>query len=236
MKMKIVMFGHKRIPSREGGIEVVVEALSTRMAAKGHQVICCNRTGKPVCGETDEQTTQRIYRGVRLRSVPTVNGKGLAALTSSFFASLFSAVSGADVVHIHGEGPALFSWIPKLAGRKTVVTIHGLDWKRDKWHNGIGAKLIHLGEKAAVSWADEIIVLDRSLQQYFQDTYGRRTTRIPNGVVMPQLRPAQRITRAYGLEKDGYILYLGRLVPEKGIHDLIVAYRQLKTENRYLYW
>jgi len=232
VKMKIAMFGHKRMPSREGGVEVVVEALSTRMAAKGHQVTCYNRGGRHVSGAEFGTKHQKWDRGVRLIRVPTLDIKGLAAVTSSFFAALVCAFSDAQVVHIHGEGPAAMCWLPRLFGKKVVVTIHGLDWQREKWKQGFGAKYIRWGEKMAVRRAHEIIVLSEQDKRYFLEQYGRETVYIPNGVTEPKLRPVCRIRERYGLEKDGYILFLGRLVPEKGIHYLIEAYKQLKTDKR----
>ena len=123
-------------------------------------------------------------------------------------------------------------WLPKLLGKKVVVTVHGLDWRREKWKGGFGAKYIYAGEKMAVRFADEIIVLSRNVQRYFLETYGRETVYIPNGVNRPEIYPADQIRQQWGLEKDGYILFLGRLVPEKGIHYLIEAYKQLQTDKK----
>ena len=119
---------------------------------------------------------------------------GLAAVTSSFFAALYSAFGKYDVVHIHAEGPAFFSWLPKMFGKRVVVTIHGIDWQREKWQSGLGSKLIHQGEKNAVKYADEVIVLSKGLQDYFKEIYGRKTHFIPNGVNRPQTREANLIT------------------------------------------
>lgn len=230
--MKIAMFGHKRIPSREGGVEIVVEQLSTRMAALGHTVTCYNREGRHIAGlESDPPASDR-HQGVQIKTVPTIDKKGLAAVTSSFFAALFCAFGDAEVVHIHAEGPAFMSWLPKLFGKRVIVTVHGLDWQREKWKNGFGSKYIHAGEKMAVRFADEIIVLSRNVQQYFQSAYGRRTVWIPNGVNAPEILEADCITAQFGLEKDGYILFLGRLVPEKGVHYLIDAFRKVRTGKK----
>ena len=164
--------------------------------------------------------------------VPILTSGGLAAVTSSFFAALFSAFGKYDVVHIHAEGPAFFSWIPKLTGKRVIVTVHGLDWAREKWKDGFGSKFIRQGEKNAVRYADEMIVLSKGVQNYFRETYGRKTRFIPNGVNRPEIRKAELITEKFGLKKDSYILFLGRLVPEKGISYLIQAFREVETDKK----
>lgn len=228
-KLNIAMFGHKRIPSREGGVEIVVEELSTRMAALAHNVTCYGRRGHHVSGAKFDGAVFTEYKGVKIRSVYTLNKKGLAAVTSSFFAALRASLSKADVVHIHAEGPAFMCWMPKLFGKHVVVTVHGLDWQREKWKNGLGSKYIHWGEKMAVRFADEIIVLSRNVQEYFWDTYRRRTSWIPNGATKPECLEPEEIVKRFGVAKDDYILFLGRIVPEKGIHYLINAFKQVDT-------
>ena len=230
--MKIAMFGHKRVPSREGGIEIVVEELSTRMVRDGHEVVCYNRRGHHVSGAQYDAAAQTMYKGIRLKAVPTWEKRGLAAVTSSFFAAVCCAVGNYDVVHIHAEGPAFFSWLPKLFGKRVIVTIHGIDWRREKWRAGLGSKFIRQGEKNAVKYADEIIVLSKGVQKYFADTYDRKTRFIPNGVNRPEQVEPELITEKFGLAKDSYILYLGRLVPEKGLRYLIEAFRQVDTDKK----
>ena len=229
--MKIVMFGHKRVPSREGGVEIVVEELSARMVQRGYQVTCYNRAGHHVSGAAFDGRALGSHRGIRLKTVPTLDKKGLAAVTSSFFAALFSAFGSADVVHIHAEGPALMCWLPRLFGKRVVVTVHGLDWQRKKWEGGFAAKYIRLGERAAVRWAHEIIVLSRNVQRYFRDTYGREAVYIPNGVILPEPVEPEKIGEM-GLEKGNYILFLGRLVPEKCPDLLIRAWMQANTGKK----
>ncbi len=232
MSISIAMLGHKRIPSREGGIEIVVEELAVRMAARGYRVTCYNRSGHHVSGKEFDTRRGGEYRGVRLKTAAAINRKGLAAVTSSFFASLAAAVGPYDVVHIHAEGPAAFCWLPRLMGKRVVVTVHGLDWQRAKWKGGLGARYIHLGEKMAVRFAHEIIVLNRAAQQYFKDSYGKETRLIPNGVSRGEYAAPDRIREVFGLEKDAYLLFLGRMVPEKGIHYLIEAFRGVRTDRK----
>ena len=229
--MRIAMFGHKHIPSREGGIEIVVKELSARMAAMGHEVTCYNRGGHHVSGAQFDAAPSDHLGNVRIRKVWTLNRRGLAAVSSSVSAAFCTAFSRADVVHIHAEGPAAMCWLPKLFGKKIIVTVHGLDHQRAKWGR-FARWYIQFGERCAVKFADEIIVLSRGTQEYFRNIYGRETVFIPNGVTRPDIRDAERIRAQFGLEKDGYILFLGRLVPEKGIHYLIEAYRNIATDRK----
>ena len=231
-KLNIAMFGHKRIPSREGGVEIVVQELSTRMAKLGHKVTVYNRSGHHVSDRNYDTEKRYEYDGVKVRSVLTIDKKGLAAVTSSFFAALRCAFSRADVVHIHAEGPAAMTPLLKLFRKRVVVTVHGLDWQRDKWSDGFASKYIKFGEKMAVRYADEIVVLSKRVQDYFKDTYNRDTVYIPNGVSEPGIVSPQLITDNYNLTKDSYILFLGRLVPEKGVHLLIDAFKCVDTNKK----
>jgi len=241
--MKIAFIGHKRIPSREGGIEVVVEELATRMAARGHQVVAYNRKGHNVAGaqfdsEVHKEDKPFRYKGVNVIPVTTFDVKGLAALTSSFFATLKAISARPDVIHYHAEGPCVMLRLAHWAGIRTVATIHGLDWQRAKWGRFASAYL-KLGERTAARCADEVIVLSHSMQRYFWDTYGRRTRFIPNGIErfeeqspFSESSVEDSILTTYGLRRNEYILFLGRIVPEKGVHYLIEAFKGVDTDRK----
>lgn len=224
--MKIIMLGHKRIPSREGGVEIVVEELASRMAALGHDVTVYNRKGQHVSGAENniiEYKKVYEYKGIRVRTIFTLPNKSLNAIVYSFFATLRACVTKCDVVHFHAEGPCSMIPLAKLFGKKCVATIHGLDWQRAKW-GGFATRFLLFGEKMAAKWADEVIVLSTGVEEYFRKTYGRKTLLIPNGIAKPQLCESKEITEKYGIEKEAYILFLARLVPEKGAHTLMEAY------------
>ena len=229
--LRLAVLGHKHLPSREGGIEIVVEELSTRMVEKGIDVTCYNRKNPHVCGNQYELMKSNAYKGIKIKEVPTLNRKGFAALTSSLFGAIFCAFGKYDVVHFHAEGTALLCWLPRLFGKKVVVTIHGLDWQRQKWGK-LARTYIMLGERSAVKCAHEIIVLSKNVQDYFMERYGRKTNFIPNAVNPPILRSANLIEEKFGLKKDEYFLFLGRIVPEKGIRYLIEAYKNIHTDKK----
>lgn len=221
--MKIAMIGHKYVPSREGGVEIVVEELATRMA-KDNEVTLFNRKRKEY-KKIDE------YKNCKIKNIFTINKKAFDAIVYSFFATIKGVFGKYDVLHFHAEGPCFFLWMTKFCRKKVVVTIHGLDWQRGKW-GGFASKILKKGEKRAVKYADEIIVLSKNNQRYFKEQYGRDTVYIPNGVKPPVKKEAKVIKEKYGLNKDDYILFLARVVPEKGCHYLIEAYNKLNEKER----
>ncbi len=227
--MRIAMIGHKRYGSREGGVEVVVTELARRMAALGHEVTCYDRGGRDVM-TGKKALGERVVDGVRVVPVRTIDAKGMAALSSSFFATLAAIKDRPDVIHYHAEGPCVPLPLARRAGIRTVATIHGLDWQRAKWGR-LASSYIKLGEKNAAGCADEVIVLSRSTQRYFRETYGRKTLVIPNGINPKEPRAARVITERWGLGRGSYILFLGRLVPEKRPELLIEAFRGLETDK-----
>lgn len=229
--LKIAVLGHKTIPSRQGGIEIVVEELTVRMAKLGHKITVYNRSGHHVSGKEFDEEKLKEYKGIRMKYVPTIDKKGLAAMSASFFAAVAVAFGKYDVVHFHAEGPCAMLWLPKLFGKRCIATVHGLDHQRAKWGK-LASTYIMLGEKCAVKFADEIIVLSEGVQNYFKETYGRETKFIPNGVNRPVIRKPELIKKKFRLEKDDYILFLGRLVPEKGITYLIEAFKKVNTNKK----
>lgn len=229
--LRIAMLGHKTIPSRQGGIEVVVEELCKRMVAQGNKVTVYNRSGHHVSGKEYDIEKSHSYKGIKMLYVPTIDKRGLAAMSSSFFAAVRAAFGKYDVVHFHAEGPCAMIWIPKLFGKRCIATIHGLDYQRAKWGK-FARNYILFGEKCAVKYADEIIVLSKNVQDYFKEIYNRETVFIPNGVNKPHLKEASIIKDKFGLDKDSYILFLGRLVPEKGIKYLIEAFKEVHTNKK----
>lgn len=217
--MKVAMIGHKRIPGREGGIEVVVEELASRMAAQGHTVVAYNRRKKGLT-QPDE------YKGVHIKVIPTIEKKSTDAVVYSFLASIRALFGGYDAIHYHGIGPSLFLLIPHIFGIRTVVTVHGLNYKTPKW-KGLGAKVMKAGEIVTAKYADEIIVLSREQQKYFKRTYDRETVFIPNGTTLEEPLEANEIREKFGLEKNGFVLFVSRVVPGKGLEYLLDAYKQI---------
>lgn len=228
---KIAMIGHKRIPSREGGVEIVVDEIATRLTARGYHVDAYNRSGYHVSGKQFDEKRGKVYNGIRLITIPTFKSSTLNAIVYAFLATLRAMFGKYGVIHYHAEGPCVMLGIPKFFGKHVVATIHGLDWQRAKWGN-FASRVLKFGEKQAAKKADAIIVLSRNVQDYFKEQYNRETIFIPNGIGKPCLKECREITERFGLKGNDYILFLARLVPEKGAHYLIEAYKQLKTDKK----
>lgn len=222
--MKIAILGHKRIPSREGGIEVVVDELAVCMAELGHDVVVYNRN----CGEN----CIKKYKNIRIVEIPTFQSSKLNAMVYSLLATFHIIFHHYDIVHYHAEGPCAMLPLAKLFGKRTVATIHGLDWQRAKW-GGFATKYLKFGEKMAAKFADRLIVLSSSMQKYFLDTYHREGCRIPNGIQRMQQRDAD-IIHKYGIGNRDYILFLARLTPEKGLRYLVEAFADVKTDKKLI--
>ncbi|RGX08018.1 glycosyltransferase family 4 protein [Paraclostridium sordellii] len=227
--MKIAMIGQKGIPAKSGGVEKHVEELSKNLISKGHDVTV-------YCRNTYVKDNQlEMYKGIKLKTIKTIENKSLDAIIYTLKATIHSLFIGKyDVYHYHALGPASLSFIPKIFGKKVIVTVHGLDWQRDKW--GKFAKLyLKLGEYITGKFSNKIISVSKNLQNYFIKKYerkGKDVVFIPNGVNIIEPLEPNIIKKKYGLEKNGYILFLARLVPEKGAHYLINAYKMLNINKK----
>ncbi|MBQ6248973.1 MAG: glycosyltransferase family 4 protein [Oscillospiraceae bacterium] len=228
--LKIAIIGHKRIPSNEGGIEKGVEEHAVRMAALGHDVTVYNRGDDNIHGKAYNEERLKEYKGVRIITVPTPNG-GASVPVYSFLATVHALFQGYDVVSYRASGPCVMIALAKLFGLRCVASLHGFDSQRDKWGR-FARWYLALGEKIAARRADVCLVLSRRMQQYIRDTYHRQALCFANGISRPERREAQEITEKWGLTASSYILSLGRVEPEKGLHYLIEAFRRCDTDKK----
>lgn len=222
--MKVAMIGHKDFPSRSGGVEVVVGGLAPSLVERGYDITVYNR---------GLQKHHNVYDvdGVHARRIFTLEKPSLNATIYSFLATFDAIFRGYDVIHYHAIGPSVPLAIAKLFGRHTVCTVHGLNWKVDKWA-GFASKYMKLGEIVAAKYADDLVVLSESEWNYFLKTYNRVAILIPNAIKFYDAMPCNLIRQKFGLEKDGYILYVGRISVEKGPMDLVEGYLKADTGKK----
>jgi len=222
--MKIAIIGQKGIPATFGGVEYHVDELSREMAKLGHEVHVYVRNWYT------DKGLKKLGK-VRLIHVPTIKSKHLDASIHSFFCSLLAVLRDYDVIHYHAIGPTFFSIIPKLCGRKIVSTVHRLDWKTKKW--GMIAKFfLKCGEYVSAHIPNQTIVVSETLKRYFKEKYNKDTIVVRHGMKLSQKRSAKLISKTYDLHEGKYILFLGRLSPEKRIDLLIRAYQNLKNLSK----
>lgn len=222
--MRIAEFGHKHAFTTEGGIEVVVSELTKRFVPE-NQVTIFNRW------ELDKPKPQYpCFENIRMIDIPTFSNSKVNAQLSSAIETVQCLFDNYDVIHIHAEGPCVFIPLLKLAGKKVVVTVHGLDWQRAKWGK-LASSYIKLGEEMIGKFADRIIVLNEETKYYFRDCYGRKTTLVPNGVSVYPTNNIDRI-KTFELNRGGYLLYMGRIVPEKRLDLLVEAYEKSETDKK----
>lgn len=218
--MKIAMIGQKGIPSRAGGVEIHVEEIASRLAGSGCSVYVFCRKGYSGIN------TGKVYKNINIRFVPYIGTKHLDAITHTFSSTIAALLMGCDIFHYHALGPATLSFIPKIFGKKVVCTVHGLDWQRRKW-GAFASRYLKFGEYATAKFSNAVINVSRNLVDYYKKKYNKDTVYIPNGVEKGEFRQPDIISKNYGLVKDEYILFLARLVPEKGAHYLIDAFNRL---------
>lgn len=223
--MKIAVIGSKGLPPKQGGIEHHCAEIYPRMVTKGHLVDLFARSSYTGLSWRDPYD----FNGVRIVSFPGSGLRGVDALVSSALSAATASLLKYDIIHFHALGPSLWTLLPKLSTTaKIVVTVHGLDWQRDKWGK-FSSNLIRLGEIAAVRFAHHIVVVSEELQNYFWETYGRETTYIGNAPASyTKFDSSFSYGTSLGLEQNQYVLFLGRLVPEKCPDLLIQAFQKLE--------
>jgi glycosyltransferase involved in cell wall biosynthesis len=217
--LRIAFIGGRGVVGKYSGIETYYEEIGRRLAEKGHQVTAyCRSYFTPAIPE---------HRGMRIVRLPTIRSKHLESWVHTLLSTVHACFSQYDVVHYHTLGPSLFSFLPRLFGKKTVVTVQGLDWQRKKW-SWIARKVLKLGEWASARWPNRTLVVSRTLQKHYLAHHSKRTSYTPNGTQLRKRRCGPYLEK-FGLDPDGYVLYLGRFSPEKNCDLLIQAFEKAET-------
>lgn len=217
--MKVAMIGLRGVVEGLGGVEKAVANIATRLVKKGVEVTCYCRPKYNDRSELD---------GVRLINSKTIYSKYLETACYALESFREAVRADYDIIHIHALASSALSWLPKISGKKIVITIHGLDWQRAKWGN-IARTILRVCEKCALKFGDEIICVSKSLELYFRTRYIDKSIHyIPNGCDFTL--PNKHLKPPIGLESKKYFLFMARLVPEKGAHRLIEAYNESASD------
>ncbi|HEU5182782.1 MAG TPA: glycosyltransferase family 4 protein, partial [Candidatus Polarisedimenticolia bacterium] len=217
--LRIAFIGGRGVGSAYSGIERYYEEIGSRLAARGHEVTAYCRSHFSPPGDD--------YRGVRVRRIPTIRSKHLETLVHTLVSTADVCFRDVDVVQFHALGSSPFAWIPRLAGKRTVVSVRGLDWQRAKW-GALARTYLRLCEWTSLNCPNATVVVSRTLQRHYRDRFRREVRYVPNGVNRIEARPDSEIAR-WGLRPRQYFLYAGRLSPEKRLDVLLQAHRAAGT-------
>jgi glycosyltransferase involved in cell wall biosynthesis len=221
--MRIAYIGQKGIPDTFGGVEHHVDRLSREMARRGQDVTVYVRSWY-----TDKKLKE--YEGVKLVHIPTIKSKHLDASVHSFFCSVHALFGKFDIIHYHGIGPTFFAFIPRLFRKNVVATIHRLDWDTEKWGK-LAKTLLKIGEYISITIPQRTIAVSEDLKNYVKDKYNKTAIHLGHGADLPQPKAPNLIKDKYKLKGKDYVLFMGRLVPEKRVDWLIKAYQELAEKT-----
>ncbi|HSG27464.1 MAG TPA: glycosyltransferase family 4 protein [Candidatus Krumholzibacterium sp.] len=221
--LRVAMIGSKGLPALFGGIERHVEETGRRLAERGHEVTVFGR--KPFCEDME-------YLGMKIRALRSIPTKNLDTATNTLTTCVKTLSEPFDIYHFHGIGPSIFIWIPGMAGRRTVSTVHALDYRQSKW-GGAARFLLRMGERRAALSADAVISVSRLMADQLSRRYSREIDYIPNGANISDPPPFS-IGQQMGIESGRYILTVGRFIVERGFHTLLEAFSGVDTDMRLL--
>ncbi len=229
--MNIAMIGQKSIATGAegvGGVDRHAEEIAVRLVKMGHHVTVYARARYL-------PKRPKTFKGVVMHYVASIPTKRLEAITSTFFSTVHAIRQGFDVIHYHGVGQATLAWIPRLFARKStvIVTFHARDQFHGKW--GLFARMyLAFGERAAVWFSHYCITVSHILQVYCRNEFGIEAVYIPNGATGHVVKSSKHIEK-FGIEPKKYLVNVGRLVPQKGLHFLIEAFRKIDTDLQLVF-
>ena len=220
--MKVFITGTRGVPNIPGGVEKHCEMLYPLIFKEGHEVIISRRSTY-----VDDNLSE--WCGIKLLDLYAPKNKSLEAITHTLLSIIYAKRQKVDIVHIHAVGPALLIPFARLLGMRVVFTNHGPDYDRQKWGR-IAKWMLRSGEYFGSKFANEIIVISQLIKDIVKSRTGRDSTLIHNGVPVPEITDSTDYLQTLNIMPGKYLLAVARLVPEKGLHDLIDAFEQLDSD------
>jgi len=215
--MRIALLGTRGIPANYGGFETFAEELSTRLAARGHEVTVYCR----------ERNPEPLYRGVRLQYLPTIRHKYLDTIAHTFVSTLHLLAHRMDAALYCNGANALFTWWPRVLGMPVALNVDGIERLRQKWNRL--AKAWYLASERLATFCPTVVVTDAvTIQDYYRRRYGKATSFIPYGAEIGKVATTAALERL-ALEPGRYFLYVSRMEPENHPLEVRQAFEQVST-------
>lgn len=227
--MRIASFGFRSFPPRAGsaGADKYMLELLPRIAARGHEVVAYPRAYPDEPPEFPHD-----YRGVHVRPIRTVRKSGLEAFWHSTQVTWDVIVHNrADIVHMQNGGNSPFALILRLFGKKTFLSEDGNEWERGKW-SWLGKTYLRTTMLISAFVHNQIIFDNVFTRAYFEKRFKRTYAFVPFGADVTYDPASETILQELGLEKGQYYLFVGRFIPDKGLHHLVPAFERLKTDRK----
>jgi glycosyltransferase involved in cell wall biosynthesis len=221
--LSIALVGSRGIPACYSGFETFYEELGARLVEKGHKVTCYNRSHF-------QNVASEAVRGVRIVSLPSIATKHLDTITHTTLSTLHALFANYDIVYFCIVGNSPLVWIPRMRGAKTLLNVDGEDWAREKW-GWFAGRYQKWCERIARRTANTVIADAHVIQERYARDLNTQTVFVPYGANIRRTESSRGLER-WGLTSREYILYVGRLVPENGVHRLLRAFRQIETDKR----
>lgn len=224
--MKIAYVALRGVPISDGIVSLTDE-LARRLTEKGHEVT--------VYTSRHYGNKSGLYNGMyNIRTVPSLKNRNFEKMSITLSASFDLLFRKYDIAHYHAMGPSIFAFMAKMSGKKVIIQSHGIEYERANW--GKKARwVLKVLEKLSYNMGDELTVVSKALEKHFYDTYKKETVYIPTAVNLPEESSVNmKILNQYEVSNSGYFLFMARIVPEKGAHYLIEAFKKIDTDKKLI--
>lgn len=224
--MKIAFIGIRGIPVVYSGYETFSEIMSSELVKRGHKVTV-------YCRNVYVDPKKNSHEGVSLLVLPTIRSKNFDTIFHSFISTIHACFCNYDAILYLSVGNSIFSFLPRLFGKRTIVNVDGMDWKRKKW-GWFARWFLNISEYLATILPNEIVTDSHFIKNYYSERYLKKSYYIPYGGFVGSSADDKSVLKKFQLKKNEYLIWNGRLVPDNHIEDLVIALKSVSKDIKCL--